>query len=121
MIKVILFDLDGTLYTSTEIREQFAQASYHTLAKFRNITLEEGQRLVIQRREELIKKHGSSIPYTLTLKSLAIPIEYWHKQNIAFFDPRNYLKEDKQLTKSLIQLKEHYQLAIITNNNTTQT
>jgi len=120
MIKAILFDLDGTLYKSEIIRRKFAEAAYNTIAKLKNISLEKAQLLIEERREELQKKRGSAVPYTLTLLSFGIPIAQWHKENIAFFDPREYLVEDKNLKKILAELKRRYRLAILTNNNTVQ-
>lgn len=120
MIKVIIFDVDGTLYKSTEIRRKFAEAAYHTLSKFKNIPVEDAQRLVEDKREKLKKEYGFSAPYTLTLKSFGVPIEFWHKENIEFFDSRDYLTEDEKLKKSLTELKRHYKLAVLTNNNRIQ-
>jgi len=121
MIKVILFDLDGTLYKSSEIKDKFAEAAYHTLAKFKKISLAEAQTIVEERRAELKKKDGYSVPYTLTLVHYGVPIEYWHKENIKFFDPRDYLTKDHNFKRCLLKLKKRYRLAILTNNNDTQT
>lgn len=121
MLKVIIFDLDGTLYKSPEITRHFADAAYHALSKFKNIEVEEAQRLLEEKREELKKVYDSPVPYTLTLKTFGLPIERWHEENVAYFDPRDYLKKDTKLQRSLGTLKEHFRLAILTNNNTIQT
>jgi putative hydrolase of the HAD superfamily len=121
MIKAILFDLDGTLYKSTEIRKQFAEAAYATLAKFKKISTTQAQKLIEDRREELKKKQGFPVPYTLTLASYGVPIELWHEENIKYFDPRNYLSKDERLGKILENLRTEYKLAILTNNNDVQT
>jgi len=120
MIKVIFFDLDGTLYKSTEIRQKFAEAAYYTFSKYKNTSIENAQKLIEERREQLGEKQGDSVPYTLTLRSFGIPIEIWHKENIEHLDPRQHLVQDERLKKSLIELKNHYRLAILTNNNDTQ-
>jgi putative hydrolase of the HAD superfamily len=121
MIKVILFDLDGTLYESETVRKKFAEAAYSTLATLKNITVEEAKTLIEARREELLEKQGFPAPYTLALVSYGLPIEMWHKQNVTFFDPRDYLKKDSTLKTTLERLKTNYRLAILTNNNDTQT
>jgi len=120
MIKNIIFDLDGTLYNSEVILKKFAEAAYHTLAKFQNISLEKARGLVEQKRVELKKERGYSVPYTLTLISYGVPIEFWHQENIKFFDPRNYLDKNENLVKSITELKKRYRLAVLTNNNSTQ-
>lgn len=121
MIKVIFFDMDGTLYKSAIIKQKFAEAAYYTLSKFQEITLENAQKLIEKRRETLKKTHGSSVPYTLTLKSFGVPVEYWHNENVDYFDPRDYLGKDEGLRRNIMQLKEYYRLAVLTNNNKIQT
>lgn len=121
MIKAIIFDMDGTLYTNTDIKEQFAKAAYYTLAKSDNIPVDRAQDLIEERRAELKAKGGFPVPYTLTLKSFNIPIKVWHKENIAFFDPRAFLHKDEKLKASLVQLKKNHRLAVMTNNNRIQT
>ena len=121
MPKVIIFDLDGTLYKNPEITRHFADAAYYALAKFKNIAADEAKKLIEEKREALKKEYDSPVPYTLTLKTFGLPIERWHDENVAYFDPRDYLKEDKKLKESLEELKNHYRLAILTNNNTIQT
>lgn len=121
MIKVIIFDLDGTLYKSDEIRQKFAEAAYYTLAEFKNTSVENAQTLIEERRDALKRKQGFPVPYTLTLISYGVPIPLWHKENIKFFDPRDYLNKDEKLKKSMIRLNKHYKLAILTNNNDVQT
>ena len=120
MIKVILFDLDGTLYNSTEVRKKFAEAAYHALAKLRNIPVEEAAALIEDTREKLKKKHGFPVPYTLTLVRFGMPVETWHKENIDFFDPRDYLSANGELRELLLDLKKRCRLAILTNNNEVQ-
>ncbi len=121
MSKVIIFDLDGTLYKNPEIRKQFAAAAYHTLSKYKNIGVADAQKLIEDKRETLKVQYGSPVPYTLTLKSFGISIEDWHTENVVYFDPRDYLTKDEKLKKSLNELKQHYRLAILTNNNRIQT
>jgi len=121
MIKAIIFDMDGTLYANTDIRKQFAAAAYYTLAKSDNIPIDRAQDLIEERRAEFKAKSGFPVPYTLTLKSFNIPIKVWHKENIAFFDPRDFLHKDEKLKASLVKLKKNHRLAVMTNNNRIQT
>ncbi len=120
MIKVILFDLDGTLYNSSEVRTKFAEAAYHALAKLKKISVDEAKTLIEDTREKLKEKHGFPVPYTLTLIRFGMPVETWHKENIAYFDPRDFLSADGKLRKLLQDMKKRYRLAILTNNNEVQ-
>ena len=79
MIKVILFDLDGTLYKNPEVRKKFAEAAYHALAKLKKISVEEAKSMIEETREKLKEKHGFPVPYTLTLVRFGMPVEMWHK------------------------------------------
>jgi HAD superfamily hydrolase (TIGR01549 family) len=120
MIKVILFDLDGTLYKSPEIRKKFAEAAYHALAKLKNISVEEAKTMIEGTREKLKEKHGFPVPYTLTLIRFGMPVELWHKENIKFFNPRDYLSQNGELKEMLSGLTKRCRLAILTNNNEIQ-
>ena len=120
MLKTILFDLDGTLYNNTEVRDKFAQAAYHALAKLKKIPAEEAKKLIEGTREKLREKHGFPVPYTLTLVRFGMPVETWHKENIEFFDPRDYLSANGELKEMLCVLKKRFRLAILTNNNEVQ-
>lgn len=120
MLKTILFDLDGTLYNNTEVRDKFAAAAYHALAKMRKIPVEEARKLIEETREKLREKHGFPVPYTLTLVRFGMPVETWHRENIAFFDPRDYLSANGELKEVLSELKKRFRLAILTNNNEVQ-
>ncbi len=120
MIKVILFDLDGTLYKNPEIRKKFAEAAYHALARLKNISVDDAKRMIEGTREKLKQKHGFPVPYTLTLIRFGMPVETWHKENIDFFDPRDYLSQNGELKKMLSGLRKRCRLAILTNNNETQ-
>jgi len=120
MIKVILFDLDGTLYSSAEVRAKFAEAAYQALAKLKKISVEEATTLIEDTREKLREKHGFPVPYTLTLVRFGMPVETWHKENIEYFDPRDYLSANGELRDMLLDLKKRCRLAILTNNNEVQ-
>ncbi|MEO0137778.1 MAG: HAD family hydrolase [candidate division WOR-3 bacterium] len=121
MVKVIIFDLDGTLYTSPEVYQKFAEAAYHTYAKIKNTTLEQAKETLEKRRAEIKEEKGYPIPYTLALLSFGIPIEEWHNENIKYFDAGDYLKPDQELQGVLKKLKAKYKLAVFTNNNRIQT
>ncbi|MEO0095371.1 MAG: HAD family hydrolase [candidate division WOR-3 bacterium] len=121
MLKVIIFDLDGTLYTSNEVYQKFAEAAYYTYAKLKKSTIEQAKEILERRREEMRKERGYAVPYTLALLSFGIPIEEWHKENIKFFNAGDFLKKDERLANILSKLKEKYKLAVFTNNNRIQT
>ena len=120
MIKVILFDLDGTLYKSPEVRKKFAEAAYHALAKLKDIPVEDAKSMIEDTREKLKEKHGFPVPYTLTLVRFGMPVEMWHKENVDFFDPRDYLSQNGELKEMLSGLRKRRRLAILTNNNEVQ-
>jgi putative hydrolase of the HAD superfamily len=113
--------MDGTLYSSTLMRTKFAEAAYHTLAQETSISLDKARQKIERKRRELAVRYGDSVPYTLTLRAFGIPIEVWHEYNTAYFDPRDLLMPDEVLRSSLEAVKKKYTLAVLTNNNETQT
>ncbi|MCX7994179.1 MAG: HAD family hydrolase [candidate division WOR-3 bacterium] len=121
MVKIIIFDLDGTLYNSTEVYQKFAEAAYYTYARIKNTDIEQAKDIIEKRREEMRNEKGFAVPYTLALLSFGISIEEWHKENINYFNAGDYLKRDEGLRSILVRLKEKYKLAVFTNNNRIQT
>jgi putative hydrolase of the HAD superfamily len=121
LVRVIFFDLDGTLYHSAVIREKFAEAAACTLKKFTGVSLDDAHHLIQTMRQQLRLRYKDSVPDTLVLQAFGVSIDFWHKENIAYFDPRDYLEKDDRLRQCLVEMKTRYRLAILTNNNATQT
>ncbi|OPX17695.1 hypothetical protein BXT86_05130 [candidate division WOR-3 bacterium 4484_100] len=113
--------MDGTLYCAPELRKKYADAAYQTLSHYKKLDPSQARIIVEEKKKELEKQAGGSMPYTLTLKSLGVPIEVWHKENIKYVDPGQFLVPDMKLKKTLKFLKKEYKLAIFTNNNDIQT
>lgn len=120
LVRVIFFDLDGTLYHSAVIREKFAEAAALTLKKFKGVSLDSARQLIHTMRQKLRLRYKDSVPYTLVLQALGISIDFWHEENIAYFDPRDFLEKDDRLRQCLVEMKTKYRLAVLTNNNATQ-
>lgn len=120
MIKVILFDLDGTLYNSAEVQQKFAEAAYHALARTKEIPVCQARSLIEETRAQLKAKHGFAVPYTLTLVRFGVSVEAWHKANIDYFDPRDFISANGELRDMLLHLRKRCRLAILTNNNEVQ-
>jgi putative hydrolase of the HAD superfamily len=121
MVKNIIFDLDGTLYDSPDVFRKFAEAAYYTYAKVTTTPIEEAKKILEERRAELARQKGFAVPYTLALISFGIPIETWHEENVAFFDPADFLVLNQPLKDCLLELKKKYRLVVLTNNNKIQT
>jgi putative hydrolase of the HAD superfamily len=120
-VRVIFFDLDGTLYCSSVIREKFAEAAAFTLKKYKGISLDSARRLIQNMRQQLLLRYKDGVPYTMALQAFGIPIDSWHRENIAYFDPRDHLQKDARLRQCLVALRTTCRLAVLTNNNATQT
>lgn len=120
-VRVIFFDLDGTLYCSPVIREKFAEAAAVTLKKYKRVSLDSARQLIHNMRQQLLLRYKDGVPYTMALQAFGISIDSWHKENIAYFDPRDCLEKDDRLRQCLAALRTKCRLAVLTNNNATQT
>lgn len=120
-VRVIFFDLDGTLYRSPVMREKFAEAAAFTLKKYKGVSLDSARQLIHRMRQQLLLSYKDGVPYTMALQAFGISIDSWHRENIAYFDPRDFLEKDDRLRQCLVALRIKYRLAVLTNNNATQT
>ena len=109
-VRVLIFDVDSTLYTNPEYANEQIDGQIRHFAQIRKISTEEARRLFSDFRKNWAQTHsGQKI-------SLGISIEeriLWRKKLI---NPSEFLKPDARLFKTLSDLKEKFYLICVTNN-----
>ena len=115
--QVIIFDMDGTLYTHDEyLRSQF-DLPIKRLAKLQKKTFNQMKREISEYRKMWAEEHGGkSVSLGNIFLSFGISIEKTISWREELYRPEDYLSEDKLLRSSLEKLVKHFTLAVITNN-----
>lgn len=116
-IKTLIFDIDSTLYTCPEYAHEQIDSQIRHFAKLKNISDDEGRKLVREFRSDWAKKHsGKKISLGNLLTHFGISIQESIEWRKTLFDPKKYLKEDKKLQHALSQLAKSFYLICVTNN-----
>lgn len=97
-IKVLVFDLDGTLYESEEYTRQLMEGIRDTLAEFLSVDVRDAEKLLHRLRVE----YGS---ITLGLKSLGIEKSEFYQKLGDKLDPERFIKKRPQLLELLSTLR----------------
>jgi putative hydrolase of the HAD superfamily len=116
-ISSIVFDLDGTLYISSQIADQIESAAEALVAATRGLSLPDGRALLCRARRALAESLEEEPTLTRTCLELGIEIGDLHRAIQAQVRPEDYLVPDPVLCALLDSLREHCRLYIYTNNN----
>ena len=116
-VRVLIFDVDSTLYTNPEYANEQIDGQIRHFAQIRKISTEEARRLFSDFRKNWAQTHsGQKISLGNLLTHFGISIEksiLWRKKLI---NPSEFLKPDARLFKTLSDLKEKFYLICVTNN-----
>ena len=116
-IKTLIFDIDSTLYTNPQYAYEQVDCQIRHFAELKGMSHDEGRKLIANYRKTWAEEHnGQKISLGNTLTAFGISIKesiLWRKQ---LLEPADFLNEDKELKKSLLLLKEKYNLICVTNN-----
>ena len=116
-LKTIIFDIDGTLYTSPEYVFEQIDVQIRHFAALRKISEQEARELIYNyRRKWSLEHNGKKISLGNTFTAFGISIEESIKWRNALMEPEKYLKKDIKLRKALLNLKQTYKLICVTNN-----
>ena len=113
----IVFDLDGTLYTSGHLAQEIADAADVAVAASRGLSLAEGRQLIRTSRERLSETLGEEPTLSLTCMELGLELADLHRYFEQEVNPERYLVEDPVLVALLDSLASVCDLYIYTNNN----
>lgn len=115
--KVLIFDIDSTLYTCPEYAHEQIDSQVRHFAEINGMSHQQARNLISDFRKKWALEHdGQKISLGNLLTNFGISIETsieWRKK---LFDPYSFLSRDEQLINSLSLLKEKFYIICVTNN-----
>ena len=116
-IRGIVFDLDGTLYTSPDFAATIQDGAVMYMAGLKGVGTDEMRTLMADTRRRLAEENGTVQTLSAVCTELGGSVRELH----AFFEerlrPEFYLVRDERVIALLEKLRQRFRLYIYTNNN----
>lgn len=116
-VESIVFDLDGTLYTNSQILNEIGAVAEQLVARSRGLSVPEARVLILAAKSRLAEELDREPTLTRTCIELGIEVRELHQAFQDFIRPERYLTYDPVLQALLDSLRDHCDLYIYTNNN----
>ncbi len=116
-VKALIFDLDGTLYVSSDLGRAINHSACGYLAELKGVEVAAAERLIRETRKRLSAASGLDTTLSHACMELGVDIRELHGRFAAEIDPSRYLRVDGRVVELLKRLGELYDLYIYTNNN----
>jgi len=116
-IRTIIFDLDGTLYTSEPFAALIQQAGCDYMAGVLGISDSEARELMVTTRRRLQDQRGTAQTLSTICTELGGNVQDLHAFFTANLRPEAYLLRDERVIACLAKLAARYELYLYTNNN----
>jgi putative hydrolase of the HAD superfamily len=116
-VQSIVFDLDGTLYTSAPVAGEIVAAAEKLVATSRGISRAASRELLDTARRRLEETLEQEPTLTRTCMQLGIEVSEFHRALLGQVHPEKYLQYDPILSALLDSLRDHCDLFLYTNNN----
>lgn len=107
-MKAIVFDLDGTLYSTKDIERQNILAAVNAIADHEKVGLSEASRILEENRTQSFSTSG-------TLNKLKIPAELFKHYQLKLIHPEESINSDLELCSKVRDLKSFFKLILLTN------
>lgn len=116
-LRTIIFDIDGTLYTSSAYVFEQVDAQVRHLAHIRGKDEDAVRKEIFDYRKRWAAEHGGKkISLGNTLTAFGIPIEESIRWRETLLAPEKFLQRDPRLAAVLDRLAGKYRLICVTNN-----
>ncbi len=112
--KIIIFDLDGTLYDTEEINNQNLFSSIISIQEYLNIEYNEAIKILEENRK-LPNNEDNKKSLAETLENIGVPNEIIEKNQLKYIEPELYIQKDEILVDLIRMLKHSAKLAVFTN------
>ncbi|MGQ9721296.1 MAG: HAD family hydrolase [Candidatus Jordarchaeum sp.] len=113
-IRALVFDLEGTLYNSKELADEWRVQVFKLVREKTGRSDEEILKEFIKITKELEGKGFRRPPVSMIIERVGITREEFYKA-IESVDPSKYLQPDSELRKMLEYFKSKWRLAMLTN------
>ena len=120
-ISSIIFDLDGTLYRSSELAAEINRASIDGLALQLGIEPAQAGSRLAAAREAIASRTGREATLSAGTLELGADLKALHSYLAGHVEPEQFLHRDERVVAMLQRLQERFRLYIYTNNNRTLT
>ena len=115
--KTLIFDIDGTLYTSSAYVFEQVDIQIRHWAALNGMTAEEGRKKISDFRKQWALEHdGKKISLGNTFTHFGVSIETSIQWRNSLMHPEDFLKRDEQMIKTLVKLSEKFTMIAVTNN-----
>ena len=116
-LRAIVFDIDGTLYTSSLYVFEQVDAQVRHFAHIRGMSEDQAREQIRHYRKTWSAQHGGrKISLGNTLTAFGISIQESIEWRNTLLEPERFLKPDPELRKVLIELGKKYKMVCVTNN-----
>jgi len=113
----IIFDLDGTLYSSRELAAEINRVAAEGLALQLGVEPESAKRLLSGAKAALQERTGWEATLSAACIELGCDIRQLHGYLAEEVSPEKHLVRDDRVVKMLERLRRNYRLYLYTNNN----
>lgn len=116
-IEAVLFDIDGTLYTSKEYVAEQVDVQVRHYAHIHNMTEEEARNMIQAYRKKWASEHdGKKISLGNAFTAFGVDIQTSIKWRNSLLEPEKYLFPNTDLIHALSELQKKMKLICVTNN-----
>lgn len=116
-LKAIVFDLDGTLYTSSTLGSEIEACAGRHIAALKGIEVKEAERLIRDTRKRISAVSGVDTSLSHACMELGANLEELHVRFAAEIDPRPHITRDERAPALLKALSGRFDIYLYTNNN----
>lgn len=116
-ISTLIFDIDGTLYTSAEFVHEQVDVQVRHWADLNGMTHKEAREKISDFRKKYAAEHGGKkISLGNVFLNFGVDIDTSIKWRIELLKPESFLKPDEKLKKALEDASGKFKLIAVTNN-----
>ncbi len=119
-LRVLMFDLDGTLYDCQALLDKQREVAIDIIKDHINCDWNQAKQKLDDTQNQMQQSLGYFPSMTAATVEIGIPLKEYVKSCADRYDGSDFLERDQQLINTLMKLNQHYNLGLVSNNNSTQ-